>query len=710
MQIVECFKFRTQIFKPQKSSIKFIALATHSQNIKLFSLDSCKVEKNLYFDILGKKTTALAFHPALSIMAIANDTNLYIINLLHKEITQTISTNEGTITKLLFLQSTPYLLSATSHGRVMQYRYDGKTHISRLCSFPYTTTSHRKKILNNYVSAISYNHEYIACSGYGGAVTIIKFNSHARKLSFEISKSRVNTISFLDNNRIVFANIEGTIFLAKIRKNAIIKQIETAQRGITQIVPIEQTDFALVLAHTSNIMLLDIKKEKIIEYKFLLLDKIVTNILLEKNTLLCTLIDNTIVKIILTSEIDIIAEIKKGDLAEALRLLETNPMLNNTYVAKKLDQLYTKLYIQSFLEFIKSANLKALSKLKAFEQIESKKNDLEEIKIAYRNYTKLQFFYKEHKYNLAYALCEKFPTLQYTPEYKKMEEYYKQSFTLAQKQILLKRPQKAKELLEPFSAISSKRTMIQLLLKQNREFLEFLKAISNKDYDKISTLLKITPLFKEIPPYLALKEEIEQNLQEIENFISKGETTEATEKIKKLQNIAIIKEDLLRLYNLAQEAKKLLNYYEKENFIQCYETLDSNIELESMQLSQLLEKHWNKLINKCEVFALNGNINAIKETLGDLIHVTTRKNKIGDLLRLSFRSKIKQELYERHYKTVENLIYSYIDIFDTDSEMQQIIKLFEKNAKIKLAITLNRQKHKDRNSWVYSKLFNETTT
>jgi len=709
MQTLECFKFRSKIFNPQISAIKYIGLATYAKNIKIFSLDECKVQENLYFDFLGKKTTAIAFHPTLSLMAIANETKLYIINLIHKDIIQTIPTHDGDISKLLFLHNTPYLLSATTNGRVMQYRYDGKTHISRLCSFPYSKTIYRKKITNNYVSSISYNSEYIACSGYGGAVTLVKFNSHSRKFSFDISKTRVNAIAFLNNNRIIFANVEGNIYIAKIRKNASISQINTSQRGISQIIPIENTNFAFIIAKSTNIMLFDIENEKILQFDFLQFDKTLKHVLLQKNSLLCTFSDNSIIKTTLTNELDIVNEIKRSNLVQAFELLESNPMLNNSQVAKKLQQLYTALYRQSFLEFIKTGKTKALSKLKEFEKLKSKKNDLEELRKAYVHYSKLQLFYKEHKYSLAYALCEKFPPLQYTPEYTKMEEYYKKSFTLAQKQLLLQRPQTAKELLEPFSTVTSKRAMIQLLLKQNKAFLNFLRAVSKKDYEQVATLVKITPTFQEIPSYIILMDKLKEDLKEIENFIYNAQIDKAVQKIKELQKISIIKEELLRLYNLSQDARKLISYYEKENFIQCYETLDANIELEVMQLAKLLEKHWNKIVNKCEVFALAGDIKAIKDTFGELIHVNSRKNKIGDILRLSFQSKIKHEIYKLNYKSSENLIYSYIDIFGTDSEMQQIIKSFEKNSQIKLAITLNQKKHKDRNSWSYSTLFENAT-
>jgi low affinity Fe/Cu permease len=282
-----------------------------------------------------------------------------------------------------------------------------------------------------------------------------------------------------------------------------------------------------------------------------------------------------------------------------------------------------------------------------------------------------------------------------------MEKTYKKCFTLAQKHLLLKKTDKAKEILRPFITISSKRTMIQLLLRQNKEFLAFIKAVAQKDYEQVDTLIKAYPIFKEIPSYTALQKEILLSLEDISHNIKTGNIPEAINIIRELNNIPLIKEELYQLYKLAQEAKKLLLSYEKDDFIICYEIIDKNRELESMQLVKLLEEHWEKQVQKCEIYALQGNIQAVKETLDELIYIETRKEKIGNLLRVSFQSKIKKELQNMHYKSVENFIYSYIDIFGIDSELNQIIRNYEDQSNNTLAITVLDKTHKKRNSWVY---------
>jgi hypothetical protein len=286
-----------------------------------------------------------------------------------------------------------------------------------------------------------------------------------------------------------------------------------------------------------------------------------------------------------------------------------------------------------------------------------------------------------------------------------MQALYKEHFTQAQKQLLLGDTLKAKELLEPFISIPSKRVMIGLLLRQNSNFLEFLKAVSQKEYEKIDTLLKKYPDFASIPSYHTLQEEISRALQELRSLIEAGKSQEAQTLLNRLQAIPWIQKEQLVLSNFLQEAKKLLHYYDKNDFKSCYEIVDKSEYLSSMQLTKLLERYWSRLMQECELYGLQGDIKAIREALGELLYISTRRAKVGDLLRLSFYSKIDKELFISNFHTAENLIYSYIDIFGKDSEIEQIMQNFEKTSGIKLAITSTKQSSKSRNSWVYSEFF-----
>jgi len=708
LQIIECFKSDKKIYSLEEYDSSLVAIITRTKSIEIFSPSHCETLKNIYSDLLKEETTALAFHPKLDLMAIANKETLYIIEAKQHKILETINTHDGEISLLSFVASAPYLISGTKNGRVIQYRYEGKIHISRLCSFPFNRVGYKTIIKNNYVSTIASNDQYVASSGYGGAVTLVKFNSHAKKITFTASQSRVKSIAFLNEKKIIYANVDGVIFIAHIRKNAAIKKIDTQVKDILKILPLHNTNYALVVSKTTTIMLIDTEKRKIIKNNFLKFDKEISSVLLlNNNELLILFCDNTIKKILLKSQSDLQEYLLKDELPQALQLIEQNPFLSKTKEALKVEKEYNKLSKKALMYLIMSNNKEKLSLLKPFEVIRSKKDDEKKIVQAHKNYQQFYQHFKNKKYALAYALAEQFPALKLTPLYQKMETSYKATFTQAQKKLLNNKLEEAKTLLSPYMTILSKRALIHLLIYQNREFISFIKALAAKDYETVNELIEQEKLLAEIPSYIALKEEHSKELQKIKTCIKEAQIELAEKLLSKVSVTSLFQEELQSLKEQAKKAQELLDAYEKDNFIECYEILDANSELEVMQLAQLLENYWNKLIDQCEIFALNGDIKSVQKKLGELIHVKSRRDKVGDLLRLCFHSKIKNELYKANFESAENFIYSYIDIFGKDSEIKQLMNSYEKASHKTLAITVLQEEYKARDAWSQSEYFSQ---
>lgn len=289
-----------------------------------------------------------------------------------------------------------------------------------------------------------------------------------------------------------------------------------------------------------------------------------------------------------------------------------------------------------------------------------------------------------------------------TQPYKKMEEEFQRAFAFAQKQIKIGRIDVARDSLSMYTSVSSKKTIIKLLLNQNKDFLIFLKSLKAKNYKNISILIKKDETFTQLPHYQELLQEIENNLQDIKEDIYKSQIDEAIEKIKELQYLPHISDQLKDLYELANYTKMFLHGYHNNDFLSCYEAIDKSKPLDQLELSEMLEKHWHKLMDKCENLALKGDLKGIKEALAELISLKSRSAKIGDLLRLSFHTKIKQLLAKRTYSKAETIIYSYIDIFSFDTEIKALMKTYEKLSGEKLAIMDNQNLSKDRDAWLDS--------
>jgi len=705
LEKVACYKARSQITAFQILENDTLAFSTKLHGAKIFSVEECSALKNLSIELLRQKSTAVAFSQDSDLLAFANSNVIHIINTKNKLLLQTIRTNEGTIELLNFVPNTKYLLTGTKNGRVMQYRYDGRSHLSRLCSFGQGKPQTKERIKHNYVSAFAFFENIIAVTGFGGVITILKMHSYTNRYNIETSKVRINSLCFLNRHQLLSGASDGKLHIHSLKKYIPSKTIHTPFSSVHSLLLMANENFVLVAGDSRSIALFDIKNSKLVTSAYLTFHENVTKLLRTKeNTLIVLLETQEIVKVVLPNANDIKTYILNNELDKAFKLIERDPMLKGTREHKRVEFLYELLYTQAIEELIKSNSKEARKLMKMFSDVESKKREINSIFKAFENYQRFQTLYLNKQYALAYALVQKHPALKRTQQYKKMEEGFKESFTFAQKQILIGRADLAKEILSTYITVLSKKPLIQLVLNQNSEFIEFLQAINDKEYAKVEKLLKKNEIFRQIPSYHTLQEKIEETLQKIELLIQKGEEQEAIELIKEYVNVPHIQTELQELYKDAKIIEKLKKSYEKSDFVSCYELLDSSHNLDNIKLAKMLEEHWSKLINQCEEFAMKGDIKNIKQTLGELMQISSRVDKIGDLLRLSFHTKIKALLAKKSFKSAESIIYSYLDIFGKDSEILLIMKSFEKITTKKLAITLQEEGSISRDNWKNSPL------
>lgn len=696
---VECYRARSEIITASILANDTLGIVTKVHGAKLFGCTTCTSTANLSPKELNYQTTATVFNTEGTLLVIANDTTLYIIDVKSKLLIQSIPTYEGRVELLSFVPNSKYLIVGSSNGRVLQYRYDGRLQLSRLCSFG-NDSKRNSPQKNNYISAFAFKDEFFACAGYAGEIKVLKINSYGYRNTLQASKAKIIALIFLSRSQILSANVDGMISIHSLQKNRVVQNIPTPFTRINSVLLMPNSKYLLVAGDANTIVILDTKKAKIFRPKFLSFSQNISHLLLTKKSELIVILQNKeIIKISLATQSQLKQDILHNNLGQAYKRIEENPMLEGTREHRRVEVIYDKLYMQAIHELVEHNTKKARQLLKNFEGIREKKEDINAMFSSFEHYQYFINLYLEKKFPLVYALAEKHPALKHTKQYKKMEEKFKEAYTLAQKQILLGREDIAKEVLAPYITILSKRPMIQLILKHNNDFLSFLQAVNTQDYMTIDKLIGKNEIFAQIPTLVALKESTQASLKKITLALHKGDHKSATQGIKKLMHISDIKEDLQELYQCTKRVKTLNDSYEKDDFVHCYEILDFSHNLYNYQLTQLLENHWEKLMQKSEEAALKGDIEGLKKILGPLIDVNTRVDKIGDLLRLAYNVKIKVHMAKRNKQLAEKFIYLYTDLFGEDKELLLSIQSFEKLFKKKMALCENSHKKLPRDHW-----------
>lgn len=696
---------RSAVTALQVVANKLVAFSTKFHGIKIFAPNEGEVRVNLADKHINLQSNAVAFSSDGKLVALTNETDILIIHMPSHKLIKKIATEGDIVEILAFDLSSEYIIAGTKTGRVLQYKHNDDSLLSRLCSFPYSQEEDRDKIKHNYVSALAFHKNKLACSGYGGAIFIMDLHSQSNKRVLTHSKIRSNALCFIDEHTILNGDNSGTVHLRSLKEQGVHKQISTPFTKIKHIIAMPNREYIMVSGQTKSVAIIDIKNCKLVHAKYMeFADTIHTISLLDDETLMVALNNSQILNVKLSGLKQLKSLMIHNSLDLAYKLIAKEPMIRNSPEHKELEEKFNKIYLNAIDALIHRNKKLAEQLTDMFKNVPSKKLQIQQMFTAFDNYKKFQAHFLDKKYTLAYAMSSKFPALQHTWEYKRMEQIWKTAFVGAQKQILLGREDNAKLYLHDYITVTSKRALIQLILKQNREFLEFLKAVEEKNFARVFQLAQQNEIFTQIPSYLTLREEIQKYLKEANKCIQKGDVDLAKRYLSKLEKLPTIEREISLLHKESAHILELQKAYKEDDFISCYKILDKHHSLESSELGILLEKHWSKLISSCEIFAQKGNIKDIKATLGELIALPARLNKVGDLLRLSFHVKIKMLTTKKSFKKAENIIYSYIDIFGLDNEIAAIMKKFEKISSLKLAITQEQNLRIGRNHWVHSSL------
>lgn len=605
-------------------------LTTKQNEIKLLSLPDFQILQNITHEYITTDAKLPTISSDAKLLSFINNDKIYILSTQNLKILNSIEIDEEVI-DISFDDDSTYIFITKMSGKVLQYRYNARTPLAiyNTQSTIYKTIIEGSKFLT-----------------LGKNIFLYDTYTHQKQTITINSKTSIKSAIFLDKYNICFGDNSGYVYIYNLKTCKTVKKISTQFKKITQLIKMHNSRYLMVGGDDNFTILIDTQIQKIIAYKYLYFEKKILIIQKSDANKLMVLFENNSLKTVeLSNPNQLRALIEADEITEAYKLIERNVMLEDSAEHKILEQYYKEAYKNALLSLINKNRFLAKKFLEDYIDIKSKKDEIEKLFKAYEHYEYLKLLYHEKKISLCYALVEKHPPLKMTPQYKKLEEIYKNALLNAQFYISKDEQQKAKEILQTYLIINSKRNVVKLLLNSNQ-----LKGINS-----------------------------------IDNF--------------NILNKSISKLDISML--------QFHKAYNNGNYKLCYEILDENPNLHDLELSTILTKHYNTVIYRCDEYALKGDIQNVKKELGELIHISTRRDKIGSLLKVSFHVKIKLLTSYKTIKQAENMIYSYLDIFGIDDEIVTLMQNYELLTSSKLAISEDQNIEKPKDAWYKSGYFNQ---
>jgi len=537
LDTIQCLRTRSDIIELAKLDDNTIAMCTSMHGAKLFSLDDCSTKSNITHKNLNSSQLSISFSPNSEFMAFGLKSNIYIMHIPSKILLKTIKIDEENIELVKFDLESKYIIVTTTTGRVLQYRYDGSSLLARLYSFDVNNFKISSEDSLSLISTLAFHKNILAIGGNNGTIFTINLHSRANKVLISNDTARISSLCFLSSNNFISADTKGNLYFNSLKDENYYKKIPTGFTYISKILLMPDPNFLIVVGKEKHAAIYDLQNFKLLHNKYIEFESIIKDVIIaNRDTILVALEDNSLEKVKLPDSSKLKAFVNEKAFDKAYNFIKIHPMLMATREYKTLEMAYDKIYKETMNALMNQNKDKALELTKIFKYVDIKQESIQELFKAFENYPRLKTLYIEKKYALAYTICAKYPPLQKTFQYDKMQELWKDTFKNAQRQIAHGSIANAKALLNEYVTVADKRPIIKLILNDNNNFIEFLKAIESKDFQKVEKIAKTNTLFTKIPTYKSVENSINRAVIDVQKDIDKVKLEIAIKKITKLKN------------------------------------------------------------------------------------------------------------------------------------------------------------------------------
>lgn len=210
---------------------------------------------------------------------------------------------------------------------------------------------------------------------------------------------------FLDENRLVCGNSDGTISIVFLNNPHNYKIIRTAITGIQQLIIMSNPDYLMVVGKSKTIMIIDTKNYKITHSKYIEFESQVQRVdIVNDSSLIAALYDNTIVSVELPGIAKLKSLILHNSLEKAFELIAKEPMLHASKEHKMLEERFQTSYENATKALINQNIALASQILDVYKNVKSKQQKIKELFDAFKNYLRFQALFLE-KSTLSLMLC-----------------------------------------------------------------------------------------------------------------------------------------------------------------------------------------------------------------------------------------------------------------------------------------------------------------
>ena len=580
-----------------------------------------------------------------------------------------ITNHLGGVETVEFTRDSKYLITGGMEGRLYMWSVASGKKVD--------TLSHH----SDSISAIASNDQgnWIATAGYDRIIKV--FNRSFRKNSYKLISHQepVTTVNFLSSQRLLSTDKEGTILIWDIVKEKVMSRLPKFNAHITAVCFDQEEQFLFVAGIGGSVGLYDLQEKTLLKLDFMKQLAGISQIhYCNKRDLLIFGLGNgniTIYKL-KDEEMHLLERIKEKDFHAAYVMAEENPLLIYSDVYETLEILFNRAYENAtkLLRAQKTAEAKAV--LKNFTASSAKRLIIQKLFNDFSVFHSFENAIKSKKYMMAYSLAKEYPTLQETPEYKKMEDEWSKVLIIVRK--IINEPsseEKIKQLFRPFMGVPGKTLVIKSLYTDRNVFSRFRKFISEKDYFNAFKLTKGFVFLKELDEYKKLIAFGDILKESMYDRFNNGHYYDAVKLCDKLSFFPDQKEHTEELKNRANAYAEAMKYFAEGKFNMVYNMIEKYPFLEDAQISIDIEKDFLDCYEKAENYAASGNVPAVIKVMEEYAKIKSKLPSAYHLVKIAYWAQIEQAAKAKvPDQMLLDAFEKYQNIFGYESMLEDLLR------------------------------------
>lgn len=698
-QKISLTQFDSPIVLIQPLEYPKIGLVTQNNTVYAYDLESGESTKVFHLNIAEGTTLICAFDSHNNRLLFGSDkaSALNLIDLNQKKVINQYDLDQQTPTFISFSPDGQYFVCGTDHGRVLLWRCDSNTLISRLHSFPEYTSAYTIP-KTNYVSALTFDGMTLATTGYGGSIVVTDYRTQTFLKRYSPGYLKNTALLIYNTDTIITGNQEGTLIKIDQKGSIPNQRLGTSHKNIRFLKRIGPEPYMIVASDLPYVTLINGDTFKVIQERYLELDGPLSAlcVLDRDNTLIAANQNKELLKFDLQPFEHLEKLIRDQEYAEAYLYCTNEPLLLQSDLYKELESIYGE-HLKKAKEYL-TQKLIADAKLVLEPFKTAKAKEIAEVFQVYSFMDRFTNLFEQKKLAAFYGHAEQYPLLQETPVYQQAEKLWAEKFMNAQRLMFLNKEREIQEELHLFTTVSSKRPFILLLLQNSAVLKIYSKAIQTKNYYQLRNLTVSFPLLRKFPSYQNFIKDTGEIVGATIKALNERSFEQAELFLNELKDVVQYESEYLQLKKLYSLAKNLHRALTHEQLRSAYHLIDNHHELLMLPWGEELNTQWNEKLSLAEQYAIKGDISYIKNELGDLFDLPHRYGRIGDILRTAYHVQLKKLLKTDSEAFCAGII-TYCELFGIDTELRNLLK----KAKQKEVIPDLSQSHltpKNRDFWL----------